>query len=317
MQGFQLTVSNVIWDYNRIPDDASDVFWHYTSRAGFEGILRSGGLRATYRLDMNDEGEFGYARRIVDQALDRMRQRSDLPKVRLSLADTCKINLNRLLNQSKENSTAYCACLTVSGDQGKQWRDYADAGKGIAIGLNMSHILNAQIQRCQKGLPYFVLAPVIYEEERQAELIRRLFEAGIHDMQRFHAVQSEDPIQLTAVRNHVTKEVFVQIVARIDFIKHPRYASEREMRLQPQPNDGTLKARGIQHYEREGKSIPYLFLDLRNPITGRLPLVQITVGPNASFPEALDFVQHVLDDLGYGSGYFDRPRILPSRLPGF
>lgn len=313
MEGCLLTVKNVIEDYNRIPGDASGVFWHYTSRAGFEGILRSGGLRATYRLNMNDEGEFGYARRIVDQAVDGIRQRTDLPKVRLSLANSCKINLNRVLNQSKENSTAYCACLTVSRDQETQWRDYADAGKGFAIGLNMPRIIDAQKRRYQEGLPYFMLAPVIYEEERQAELIRRLFEAGIDDMQQLRGVYSK---HLKALRDYVMKEVFVQTIACIDFIKHPKYASEREMRLQPQPNDDTLKARNIQHYEREGKSIPYLFLDLRDPIAGRLPLAQITVGPNASFPEALDFVQHVLDDLGYGSGYLDRPRILPSRVAG-
>ena len=78
------------------------------------------------------------------------------------------------------------------------------------------------------------------------------------------------------------------------------------------PNDGTLDAPLIRHYERDNELIPFIFMDLRNPKTGRLPLAEIKVGPKASFPEEKAFVEDLIEELGYGSNYRDRPRITQS-----
>jgi hypothetical protein len=80
------------------------------------------------------------------------------------------------------------------------------------------------------------------------------------------------------------------------------------------PNDGTLKASHIQYYARNNESIPFSFMDLRNPKTRRLPLAEIKVGPSASFFEEKAFLEDLLDELGYGSNYGDRPRITQSAL---
>ena len=316
VETFPLTVRNVIWDYTRIPGDASEVFYHYTSRAGLEGILTSGGLRATNRLNMNDEGELVYAIRIMYEVLEEVGQRRDLPSIVGSLAHWSRVNLDRILSEAIDNSSSYCACLSVSPDDESQWRRYADEGNGFAIGFNMHQILNAQGPRLKDGLPFLLCAPVTYEEGKQRDLPRRLVEAGIRDMQTFLAKCSQDSERLTALRDRVMKEIVVCIVTLIDFIKAPKYASEREMRLFLDPGDGTMKARDVQYYDRAGQSIPYIFLDLRSPITGWLPLAQIKVGPKASFPQALDFVEHLLDDLGYGSDCKDRPPIVQSSLVG-
>ncbi len=312
VETFPLTVGNVAWDYTRLPSDASNVFYHYTSRAGLEGILTSGGLRATYRLNMSDQEEFSYARRIIYEVLEELGRRRDLPNVVDSLTHWSRLNLDRILSESIGNSSAYCACLTVSPDDESQWCTYADEGNGFAIGFNMCQILNAQAPRVKGGLPFVFCACVTYEEGKQRNLPRRLVEAGIRDMQTFCDRRSRDAQCLTALRDRVMKEVVIYLVSLIHFIKSPKYASEREMRLFLDPGDGTMEARDVQYYNRAGQRIPYVFLDIRSPITRRLPLAQITVGPRASFPEALDFAEHLLHDLGYGSDYKDRPPIVQS-----
>jgi hypothetical protein len=55
-------------------------------------------------------------------------------------------------------------------------------------------------------------------------------------------------------------------------------------------------------------------MDLRNPKTRRLPLAEIKVGPRASFSDEKAFLEDLLDELGYGSNYEDRPRITQSAL---
>jgi len=53
-------------------------------------------------------------------------------------------------------------------------------------------------------------------------------------------------------------------------------------------------------------------MNLRNPITKRLPLTEIMVGPKASFPAEKIFLEGLLDEIGYGSTHMDRPRITVS-----
>ena len=60
ISSFPLSIRQVFQNYTRLPPDTSHIFYHYTTRAGMEGILRTGGLRATYRKIMNDTGEFEY-----------------------------------------------------------------------------------------------------------------------------------------------------------------------------------------------------------------------------------------------------------------
>lgn len=123
---------------------------------------------------------------------------------------------------------------------------------------------------------------------------------------------SED---LTAFYRRVLREVLVQIVVCIDFIKHPRFESEREQRIIMNPNDGTFGVQNIRHYDRNGTTVPYLFFDLRDPHTGCLPLTEIIVGPNATFPDGIAFVEQLLDDNRYGDiGDSGRPRVIQSSI---
>ena len=311
IESFPLTVGQVIQQYTRIPADASDVFYHFTTHAGVKGILRSGGFRATHRMGMNDAGEFDYARNVIYKALNEISRRRDLPNVAQSLVTYTRKNLDQLLKDTTEMSSAYCACLSVIPDHPKQWETYAESGRGFAIGFNLLKILRNQLDERQMGNPYILCAPVIYNESDQHNVVWRLVKAGIDDLQTFATRYPQQTEHLTALRDRVTQEIVVHLLSLIDFIKAPTYESEREMRLILDPNDGTLKALPIQHYQRDNESIPFIFMDLRDPKTRRLPLAEINVGPNASFPEEKAFLEGLLDELGYGNDYGDRPRISP------
>lgn len=314
VESFPLAVGQVFRRYTRIPADASDIFYHYTTHAGLKGILRSGGFRATYRMGMNDAREFDYARNVVYQALNEIGRRHDLPNVAQSLITYTRKNLDKFLNDTTEMSSAYCACLTLSPDHPEQWKTYAELGRGFAIGFNLLPFLNMQIPAVQRGEPFVFCAPVTYNQRDQCDLVWRLVKAGICDLQTFAATYSQQSEHLTALRDRVTQEIVVHLLTLVDFIKAPTYNSEREMRLILDPNDGTLKAPHIQHYQRDNESIPFIFMDLRNPKTSRLPLAEIKVGPKASFPEEKAFLETLLDELSYGSNYRDRPRITPSSV---
>jgi len=312
VESFPLTVGQVFQKYIRIPAEASNTFYHYTTRMGLEGILKSGGLRATYRMKMNDAGEFDYARNVVYEALSKIGKRHDLPQVSRSLTTYTRKNLDQFLKDTTKMSRAYCACLTLSSDHQKQWESYAEDGKGFAVGFNLFRLLSIQASAVQKGKPYIFCDSVTYNERDQHDLVWRLVDAGIRDLQTFADTWSQESGDLTSLRDRVTKEIVVQLLVLIDFIKAPTYSSEREFRLILDPNDGTLKARNIQHYERHNESIPFIFMDLRMPETSRLPLTEITIGPKASFQDQKAFLEDLLNKLGYSSNFGDRPLIKKS-----
>jgi len=314
VESFPLTVGQVFQQYTRIPADASNIFYHYTTRAGLKGILKSGGLRATCRMRMNDAGEFDYARNMVFKALKEVGRRHDLPPVARGLTTYTHKNLEQYLKDPVGMFRAYCACLSVSSDHPNQWETYAEEGKGFVIGISLIKVLNNQLPAVESGKPYIFCAPVTYNEVDQRDLVRCLIEAGIRDLQTFSDTCSQRAEDLTALRNRVTKEIVVQLLALIDFIKAPTYGSEREFRLILDPNDGTLKSPHIQYYEQDNESIPFIFMDLRCPNTRRFPLDEIKVGPKASFPEEKVFLEDLLDELGYGSDHRDRPRITQSSI---
>jgi hypothetical protein len=312
VEAFPLTVTNIVREYTLLPSDASGTFYHYTNRAGLEGILRDGGFRAGHRLGMNDPGEFRYARDLIYEELIRLGKSDILPKVAESLTTYTRKNLDTLLQNTTEVSSAYCACFTASPDDTHQWDTYAANGHGFAIGIDLLQFLRTQIPAVRQRQPYVFCGPVTYAEEKQRDLVGRLVKAAISDLQTFASTRTQTPEQLTALRDRVTQEVVVHIISLIDFIKAPSYSRERELRLFMDPNDGTFNAPNLQYYERNNKMIPYIFVDLRNPTTGRLPLAEIMVGPNGPFSEREAYLTQLLNELWYGEGCADCPRITRS-----
>ena len=313
VESFPLTVEQIWCQYTRIPADASDVYYHYTTRRGLDGILRSGGLQATYRMRMNDAGEFNYARNLVYEALNEIGLCHALPPIVQSLTTYTRKGLDQVLKDALERSSSYCACLSVHSDYPKQWETYAEEGKGFAIGINLRKFLNYQRPAVQSGKPFILCAPVTYNETKQRNLVRRLVEAGIRDLQTSSEKYSQQAKDLTALWDRVIKEIVLYLFTLIDFIKAPKFRSEREFRLILDPNDGTLRA-PIQHYKRDNELIPYIFMDLRDPNTSRLPLADIKVGPRASFQDEKVFVEDLLDELGYMINSDVRPRVTQSLL---
>lgn len=313
---FHLSLEDIALEYAQLPPGATPTFYHYTDRAGLEGILRSGGLRATYRLLMSDSGELDYALELFYGVLEEL----DKDPLIHSLTKYIRLNLERFRHDTIYDWNSYCACMTLSPDHHGQWKNYGDDGKGFSLGFNIPLILNQQYQLASEGRRYLGMLPIIYEKEKQRALVGGLIEAGISDLQRFMATCSDDSSALTALRNRITSEIFFRLHIFKDFMKHPGYSSENEMRfIWTNPNEKRVPKEEVRHFQRGKDKVPYLLFNLRSPITNRLPLKEIRIGPNASFSKELEFVEALLDKLGYRMDMYqqDRPPIRPSSLPGW
>ena len=263
---------------------------------------------------MNDPAEFKYARDLVFDTLNMVGLRSDLPDVVRSLTTYARKNLQNMLSDSAERSDAYCACLSFSSDSRTQWHTYAENGNGFAIGFDLYQILHRSVSDHKKGKPYIYCGPVIYSERKQRGIVEDFVRAGIRDLQAFADTCSNRSLDPTAARDKITFEIVLQLFVLINFIKAPQYYREREMRLFLDPNKGTLEATNIQYFQTRDTSVPFIFVNLCDPITNRLPIADIKVGPTAVFAEKKRIVESLLIELGYGNHHEDRPEVTRTKL---
>jgi hypothetical protein len=94
---------------------------------------------------------------------------------------------------------------------------------GFAIGFNLSLLLKMQVPAVQRGEPFIFCAPVTYNQRDQCDLVWRLVESGICDLQTFAATCSRQTEHLTALHDRVTREIGTNLLTLIDFIKAPTY----------------------------------------------------------------------------------------------
>ena len=264
-------------------------------------------------MSMNDPAEFKYARDLVFGTLDMVGLRND-SIVERSLTTYSRKNLENMLSDSAERSDAYCACLSFSSDSLTQWHTYAENGNGFAIGLNLYEILRRSVSDHKKGKAYVFCGPVIYSERRQRGIVEDFVRAGIRDLHVFADTCSNRSLDLTAARDKITFEIVLQLFVLINFLKAPHFYSEREMRLFLDPNKGTLESANIQYYQKKDSSVPFVFVNLCDPITNRLPITDIKVGPTGIFAEKKRIVESLLDELGYGNHHEDRPEVTRTKL---
>ena len=139
IQEFPLTIGDTIKDFACIPPGATNMLYHYTTRAGLEGIVRDGGLRATFRGRMEDRQEFTYPQQVIDEVFKEIGRRPGIPSLTTQLIGDCSVNLRHNRADCHATVRAYCSCiLFVShcwSGPGSSMERLCRARTGIRVGL--------------------------------------------------------------------------------------------------------------------------------------------------------------------------------------
>lgn len=292
-------IASIMLELGQTPQDTRHCWYHYTDWDGFEGILRSGGLRAMHRVSMGDKEEFEFAYRIIKKVLEWIACNESIKSIR-DFAVYANKNLERLVNPNdKFSSFNYCACLTIHHDDKGHWKEFGDNGKGFAIGFWVYDLIALDFMQFSDSNSSIRIRAVEYSAEKVSIVIRNaLVEANC---QLFNHIKSNglDSIRHARLRNEFIKLLSFWFYFMMHFIKRPDVAKEREIRLMfhPSNDSGTLNDNELK-YLQDGT--PYIFFDLKNRY-GLMPIGDIVFGPNAFLPRDLDRVEYLLDELGYSA----------------
>jgi len=252
------------------PDDAMpDVLYHYTSAKGILGIVKSGALRASNFSYLNDYTEISCGVEVVQKTMDERRNTKESTATRKFFDYVLKT-----LKDIGQGLDFYLFCLSDRADILSQWRAYGSTKRGrFSIGFDAEALLG------------FDLVPrrVLYDLDKQKREISRLIDSAIEVLK-----TSSSPEFAEFVAEKFTRRV----ISELCVFKDQAYVEEQEWRL-------------VQFVERKDKKIEFEtaggiirpFIELSTE--GRLPIVEIIIGPSSPGSLSERSIELLLTRYGY------------------
>lgn len=181
--------------------------YHYCSAESFQAILESGKLRFSDINMMNDSTELRWAYSIFEEAATRLINRTGIseqvPTMTVEFFDA----VDQVLSQGQLIAHPFISCMSLDGNSLDQWRNYADDGRGYAIGFRAKALMQLPISLLQ----------VTYDSEEQ---VREMMAALLA----LHSRKPELPLGGEAFEDAALISIFMTA------LKHPSFQSEREVR---------------------------------------------------------------------------------------
>ena len=149
---------------NKLPP----ILYHYTTQDGLMGIFNSSIIWATDILYLNDEAEFTYSAKMIEDEVKKA-----LKKLTDKKSNRFIKSLERMLDRSKilDNFQIFVSSFSANGNLLSQWRGYCPENNGFSIGLDYSEL--KYVARHQNSVNFYLLQ-CFYKREEQESIIQEL-----------------------------------------------------------------------------------------------------------------------------------------------
>lgn len=257
----------------RVPfADLRQPLYHFTNKAGLEGILRTRSLWASLAMALEDTSEIKYALTHAKRILERHERSGDS-----SLLDEIVPFLDP--RESRTISTlgmkTYVVSFRTNVDENAHWETYGRSGTGFALAFALKPLV----------IPGILPFPVLYDSEAQEKLLREFIEANA---KLFDKLSQDCPgEELWALRQRAVQWTALGLWTLAPVLKDPaRFGHEKEWRLivvdleDVQVRYGKGLSNEVRHRRSNNRDIPYKVLEYDS-----LPIVGLELGPNAPVDE--------------------------------
>jgi hypothetical protein len=313
---YDLPVSGIsaidhLWTaWERLHDSPPATLYHYSAADGLLGILEARQFWATNVRFMNDTSELAHGVRLVRAAFDDLEREASKAKSEAEAFEIVRTTILDMVNDAERNTSQFAVSFCTDGNLLSQWRGYGQFGGGYAVGFITARLSDfaADILPDSPVDPMRLrvfLRQVIYDEDRQKELIRRWIDHLVKWAAAFPDV--------TAIRHAWTSESPGNTVARLIYeglvsFKHPAFAEEGEWRLIQQ---GRIQRRAVcrsAFRTRGGRIVSYTPLIFHgqpipdgggHPRPNDFPVASITCGPTLDAEGAQRALRMLLEHLGF------------------
>lgn len=238
-----------------------ETIYHYCSPTALEGILSGRKIYFTHISYFEDQSEFTYFEKV---AIDRLQKKD--PERKLPFHE----QVLKYLKNPKFLAIC-CASFATEWDSKSHWMEYADRGKGFAIGFSRRHFEAIAVARRFERIR---LERVVYdrdEHEKKADEIIEMTTAaladGRHENESWHAASI------------IATETNLAFYATA--FKSEAFSNENEIRLIR--SDKT----GMKFRVSNDRLIPFYPLEF-NPTDSEFPpITEIVLGPRVQFEKKM------------------------------
>lgn len=274
--------------------DFDGSLYHYTSLAGFQGIVESSGFWASDNRYLNDAQELSHGRDLAVSVLDhRMARleshpfRSILEVVRDQLRDTPREG--RLIT-----------CFSKARDSLEQWRGYG-AGAGVCLRLGGSG---------KDRIDLASYRPMFFGPDQLPFAVRYSWRSKVVALlsiiRRFEAEYARDKRAMpNKWPDDHDGEYVKYLLSHLEYkaitFKNEAFREEREVRLVFHYSDIGKFEGGLRYRPSPFGLIPYISTGERAGMTGLLPIHEVIVGPS----QHQDLVAQSVDDFLRARKYED------------
>jgi hypothetical protein len=239
--------------------------YHYTSRAGFLGILEKRAVFASHVRYLNDANEIALAVRLAQEQIIR--------RFNSSTGEEKKLydQLKQWLWTLESQIHVFVFSMTQNGDLLSQWRAYCKPNDGYSIGFASQKL---SLHATSKST--FFLSPCVYKTEEHTLIISELID-DVRDM--FHTKRASGS-QLDSALSAATASFVISFLVAAPVIKDPAFHEEQEWRLLSWLNYASLSDQRVSYRDGRTLLIPYVVVELA-PESEQLPINEIIIGPSS------------------------------------
>ncbi len=211
---------NEFW--NPIHSRSSLMLYHYTKKSGLEGIIKGRSFHLTNTKLLKDKTELKYGRKIIIATLnDSLNFVNDkvVEFILKQLLQIIEINLY----------DTFITCFSEKGNSPSQWEEYADNfnGYNLEVNINSKTKISFELNNISQNNYHPVLRKVVYDEERQREIIDKYISTiinGVKNVLRRNSINEEWKI-------YIAPSVINILLEMIFSFKDCKYKKEEEWRL--------------------------------------------------------------------------------------
>jgi len=253
--------------------------YHYTSQQGLLGIIQQRALWVSSIRHLNDAAESQFAIEIMKEQLKPSPE--DDPNIWTPFFD----QVSNYFDVMKD-ADSLVGSFSEEGDQLGQWRAYTGGGVGFSIGFDFRGI------RDLADAQMFSIQQCAYTPEEHNKIIAGLISATRQALRK-RDVEHADLICTGGL---------LLLAPRL---KHPSFAEEKEWRIVTP----VTKAIALKFTIGKSMIIPYGEFKFAND-DGKMPIVEIVVGPAPHMQLSVESVERLLSASGLG-----HVSVRPSSVP--
>lgn len=256
-----------------------DCLYHYTKGSSLMNILNTQAIFATRSSFLNDTNEMGYILLVINDVIREIKKPAWRELLKTEIVNSL---------ESFRRHDSFVLSFSTDGDSITLWAEFGDR-TGYSIAFDGGKL----ISQIEDNQDIYCHGYVIYSEERQRALIRRL----LTEMIPKKIGNSFEDIMEDA-ESGKNMEQFAELCRRMKkilsvyalFFKQEEFAPEHEYRLVFRDPDRSR----IEFREKDGFLLPYIEINV-----GKMPVTRVTVAPKNHVDLAKKGMIQYLEQLGY------------------